>query len=150
MGIALVSLADTIATASAFADRSGETVDGSQEMIGIGAANIAAGFFQGFPVSTSGSRTAVAEQSGAKTQVTGPWAACPLITLMIGRWPSGAVAQPTLAAVVIAALLLAGRHPRPEVRQQRRTEFGFPRRHFWVWRCWACCRASGSRWRSRC
>ena len=40
-------------------------------MIGIGAANIAAGFFQGFPVSTSGSRTAVAEQAGAKSQVTG-------------------------------------------------------------------------------
>ena len=40
-------------------------------MIGIGAANIAAGFFQGFAVSTSGSRTAVAEQSGAKSQLTG-------------------------------------------------------------------------------
>ena len=40
-------------------------------MIGIGAANLAAGLFQGFPVSTSGSRTAVAEQAGAKTQVTG-------------------------------------------------------------------------------
>ena len=40
-------------------------------MIGIGAANVAAGFFQGFPVSTSGSRTAVAEQAGAKTQLTG-------------------------------------------------------------------------------
>ena len=66
LGIALVSLADTIATASAFADRTGEEVDGSQEMIGIGAANVAAGFFQGFPVSTSGSRTAVAEQVGAK------------------------------------------------------------------------------------
>ena len=71
LGIALVALADTISTASAFADRTGEEVDGSQEMIGIGAANIAAGFFQGFPVSTSGSRTAVAEQAGAKTQVTG-------------------------------------------------------------------------------
>ena len=40
-------------------------------MIGIGAANLAAGLFQGFPVSTSGSRTAVAERSGAKTQLTG-------------------------------------------------------------------------------
>jgi len=37
-------------------------------MIGIGAANLAAGLFQGFPVSTSGSRTAVAERSGANTR----------------------------------------------------------------------------------
>ena len=71
LGIALVSLTDTISTASAFAARSGDQVDGDKEMIGIGAANIAAGFFQGFPVSTSGSRTAVAAQNGAKTQVTG-------------------------------------------------------------------------------
>ena len=62
--IALVSLADTISTASAFAGRTGQEVDGNREMIGIGAANLAAGLFQGFPVSTSGSRTAVAEQGG--------------------------------------------------------------------------------------
>src|SRR5207302_646564 len=71
LGIALVSLTDTISTASAFAARTGQEVNGNGEMIGIGAANVAAGFFQGFPVSTSGSRTAVAEQSGAKTQLTG-------------------------------------------------------------------------------
>src|SRR5205823_8763497 len=71
LGIALVSLADTISTASSFAARTGDEVDGQREMIGIGAANLAAGFFQGFPVSTSGSRTAVAEQAGAKTQLTG-------------------------------------------------------------------------------
>ena len=62
---------DTISTSSAFAARTGQEVDGNGEMIGIGAANVAAGFFQGFPVSTSGSRTAVAEQAGAKTQLTG-------------------------------------------------------------------------------
>src|SRR5437764_4600505 len=70
LGIALVSLTDTISTASSFAARTGDEVDGRREMIGIGTANLAAGFFQGFPVSTSGSRTAVAKQSGAKTQVT--------------------------------------------------------------------------------
>ena len=51
LGIAVVSLADTISTASSFAARSGDEIDGNREMIGIGAANIAAGFFQGFPVS---------------------------------------------------------------------------------------------------
>ena len=62
--ITLVSLTDTIATSASFAARRGDDVEPDQEMIGIGAANIAAGLFQGFAVSTSGSRTAVAEQSG--------------------------------------------------------------------------------------
>src|SRR6185437_16053166 len=71
LGIALVSLTDTISTASAFAARAGQEIHGNGEMMGIGMANLAAGFFQGFAVSTSASRTAVAERSGAKTQLTG-------------------------------------------------------------------------------
>jgi MFS superfamily sulfate permease-like transporter len=70
LGIALVSLTDTIATATAFAARRGDEIDPDQEMVGMGASNIAAGFVQGFAISTSGSRTAVAEQAGAKSQVT--------------------------------------------------------------------------------
>ena len=106
LGIALVSLADTISTSSAFAARTGQEVDGNREMIGIGAANLAAGFFQGFPVSTSGSRTAVAERSGAKTQLTGVTGAV-LITLMIVLVPGlfRNLPQPALAAVVITASL---------------------------------------------
>ena len=69
VGITLVSLADTIATSSSFGARRGEEVDPNQEMIGIGAANLAAGLLQGFAVSTSGSRTAVVEQAGAKSQL---------------------------------------------------------------------------------
>jgi len=104
LGIAVVSLADTISTSSAFAARAGRTVDGPREMTGIGAANIAAGLFQGFPVSTSGSRTAVAEQAGAKTQVTGLVGAA-AITLILLLVPGllRDLPQPTLAAVVIAA-----------------------------------------------
>jgi high affinity sulfate transporter 1 len=106
LGIALVSLADTISTASAFAARSGQEIHGNQEMIGIGAANLAAGLFQGFPVSTSGSRTAVAERSGAKTQLTGITGAA-LIILMIVAIPGlfRNLPQPALAAVVITASL---------------------------------------------
>ena len=55
-GIALVALTDTISNATSFAERRGEEVDGDKEMIGIGAANVITGFFQGFPVSTSSSR----------------------------------------------------------------------------------------------
>jgi high affinity sulfate transporter 1 len=106
VGIVVVSLADTISTASAFAARSGQTVDGSKEMKGIGVANLAAGLFQGFPVSTSGSRTAVAEQAGAKTQVTGlVGAAAITLILLLAPGLLRDLPQPTLAAVVIAASL---------------------------------------------
>ena len=104
LGIALVSLTDTISTASSFAARSGEEIRGNQEMIGIGAANLAAGLFQGFPVSTSGSRTAVAERSGSKTQLTGVTGAV-LILLMLVLLPGlfRNLPQPALAAIVITA-----------------------------------------------
>jgi MFS superfamily sulfate permease-like transporter len=106
LGIALVSLTDTISTASSFAARSGDEIDGQREMIGIGASNIAAGFFQGFPVSTSGSRTAVAEQAGAKTQVTGVVGAGAIMLILL-FFPGllRDLPQPTLAAVVITASL---------------------------------------------
>ena len=71
MGISLVAIGDTISTSGGFAGRAGYEVDGNQELVGIGSANLAAGLFSGFPVSTSGSRTAVSFQSGAKTQLTG-------------------------------------------------------------------------------
>ena len=125
LGIALVSLADTISTSSAFAARTGQEVDGNGEMIGIGAANLAAGLFQGFPVSTSGSRTAVAERSGAKTQLTGVTGAV-LITLMIVLVPGlfRNLPQPALAAVVItASLSLADIPGTMRLWHQRKAEF---------------------------
>jgi high affinity sulfate transporter 1 len=125
LGIALVALVDTISTASAFAARSGQRIRGDQEMIGIGAANVAAGLFQGFPVSTSGSRTAVAEQAGAKTQVAGIVGAV-AITLILVLAPGllRNLPQPTLAAVVIAASLsLADLPGTIRLWKQRRTEF---------------------------
>ena len=125
LGIALVSLADTISTATAFAARTGQEIDGSGEMIGIGVANLAAGLFQGFPVSTSGSRTAVAERAGAKTQLTGITGAV-LITLMIVLVPGlfRNLPQPALAAVVItASLSLADIPGTVRLWRQRRTEF---------------------------
>ena len=125
-GIAIVSLADTISTASAFAARTGQEVNGNGEMIGIGAANLAAGLFQGFPVSTSGSRTAVAERSGAKTQLTGVTGAA-LIILMIVLIPGlfRNLPQPALAAVVItASLSLADIPGTVRLWKQRKAEFG--------------------------
>ncbi len=106
IGITLVSLTDTMATASSFATRRGEEVEPNQEMIGIGAANLAAGLVQGFAVSTSGSRTAVAEQSGAKTQLTGlVGAGVVAILLLFLNSLLADLPQSALAAVVIAAAL---------------------------------------------
>ena len=125
LGIALVSLTDTISTASAFAGRRGEDVDGNREMIGIGAANVAAGLFQGFPVSTSGSRTAVAEQKGARSQVTGLVGAG-AVTLMLVFLPGllRNLPQPTLAAIVIAASIsLADLSGLRRLWRQRRSDF---------------------------
>ena len=125
VGIALVALTDTISTASAFAARTGQEVNGNGEMIGIGAANVAAGFFQGFPVSTSGSRTAVAEQAGAKTQLTGVVGAAAIVLMLVlvpGLLKN--LPNPTLAAVVIAASLsLADLPGTIRLWRQRRVEF---------------------------
>ena len=125
LGISLVALTDTISTASAFAARSGDEVEANQEMIGIGTSNVAAGLFQGFPVSTSGSRTAVAEQSGAKTQVTGLVGAAVIVLMLLvvpGLFRN--LPQPTLAAVVMAAALsLADLAGMRRLWKVRRTEF---------------------------
>lgn len=126
LAIAVVALADTMSTASAFAARRGEQVHGNQEMIGIGAANIAAGLFQGFPVSTSGSRTAVADQAGSRSQVTGlVGAAVIAVVLIFATGLMQYVPQATLGAIVIAAALsLADVAGTRRLWRQRRMEFG--------------------------
>ncbi|WP_428956457.1 SulP family inorganic anion transporter [Streptomyces sp. cg35] len=124
-GIALVSLADTISNASAFAVRTGQEVSGNGEMIAIGSANVAAGLFQGFPMSTSGSRTAVAERAGARTQLTGVVGAV-LILLMLVLLPGlfRDLPQPALAAVVItASVSLADLPGTRRLWRQRKAEF---------------------------
>ena len=122
-GITLVSLTDTIATATSFAARRGDEVEPDQEMVGIGAANIAAGLFQGFAISTSGSRTAVAEQSGAKSQLTGVVGAgagrrAPPVPVnsLLADLPQTALA----AVVIVAALSLHGSRARSAASWQVR------------------------------
>ena len=106
VGITLVSLTDTVATSTSFAARRGDEVDPNQEMIGLGSANVAASLFQGFAVSTSGSRTAVAEQSGAKSQVTGLVGAGAVVLMLLFLHSLLAdLPQTALAAVVITAAL---------------------------------------------
>jgi len=104
IGITLVAVGDTVSVSSGFAAKRGTEVDTNQEIVAIGTANVAAGFFQGFPVSTSSSRTAVADQAGAKSQLTGLGAAglvLGMLLLVPGLF--GALPISVLAAVIIVA-----------------------------------------------
>ena len=106
LAVALVSFADTSVLSRAYAARLGAKVDPNQEMIGLGTANLAAGFFQGFPISSSSSRTPVAEAAGARTQLTGIVGAAAVALLLLAaprlleNLPGAA-----LAAVVIASAI---------------------------------------------
>jgi high affinity sulfate transporter 1 len=102
--VALIAFADTSVLSRVFAARNRAHVDPNQEMIGLGAANLAAGLFQGFPISSSSSRTPVAEAAGAKTQLTGVVGAL-AVALLLLLAPDLLASLPAsaLAAVVIAA-----------------------------------------------
>jgi high affinity sulfate transporter 1 len=106
LAVAVVSFADTSVLSRAYAARTGTHVDPNQEMVGLGAANLAAGFFQGFPISSSSSRTPVAEAAGARTQLTGVVGALAVCLLLLAapnllqNLPAAA-----LAAVVIASAI---------------------------------------------
>ncbi|WP_262031740.1 SulP family inorganic anion transporter [Microvirga sp. Mcv34] len=104
--VAMVSFADTSVLSRAYAARTHTTVDPNQEMTGLGAANLAAGFFQGFPISSSSSRTPVAEAAGSRTQVTGVVGALAIALLLLVA-PDLLRHLPTsaLAAVVIASAI---------------------------------------------
>lgn len=106
LAITLVAFADTSVLSRTFALRGGYEVDQNQEMIALGAANLAAGLFQGFSISSSSSRTPVAEQAGAKTQLTGVVGAlCIALLLVFAPTLLQNLPNAALGAVVIAACL---------------------------------------------
>jgi high affinity sulfate transporter 1 len=106
LAVALVSIADTSVLSRTYAARLGQPVDPNQEMVGLGAANLATGLFQGFPISSSSSRTPVAEAAGARSQLTNVVGAVAIALLLVfapellRNLPGAA-----LAAVVIAAAI---------------------------------------------
>ena len=104
LGIALITFADTGVLSRSLAARRGETVDGSQEMAAMGAVNVATGLLGGFPISASSSRTPVAEQAGARTQLTGVVGALGVLGfLLFARDVTAYLPTATLAAVVMVA-----------------------------------------------
>jgi MFS superfamily sulfate permease-like transporter len=106
VAIAAVSCAETSVLSRSYAAKVGTYVDPNREMVGLGVANLAAGLFQGFPISSSASRTPVAEGAGARTQLTGVVGALSIAILLLAapgllqNLPNAA-----LAAVVIAAAI---------------------------------------------
>ena len=103
--VALVSFADTSVLSRAYASRIGDYVDPNQEMVGLGAANLAAGFFCGFPISSSSSRTPVAEAAGARTQLAGVVGAVCVALLLLAPNLLKDLPMAALAAVVIASAI---------------------------------------------
>jgi high affinity sulfate transporter 1 len=104
--VAMVAFADTSVLSRTYAAKTRSPVDPNQEMVGLGAANLAAGLFQGFPISSSSSRTPVAEAAGSKTQLTGVVGAIAVALLLVFA-PNLLKYLPdsALAAVVIASAI---------------------------------------------
>jgi MFS superfamily sulfate permease-like transporter len=89
-----------------YATRLRTPVDPNQEIVGLGVANLAAAFFQGFPISSSSSRTPVAEAAGAKTQLTGVVGALAIaLLLVLAPGLLRDLPDTVLAAVVIASAI---------------------------------------------
>ncbi|MDX2256174.1 MAG: SulP family inorganic anion transporter [Pseudanabaenaceae cyanobacterium bins.39] len=106
LAIALVSYADLSVLSRTLAIRDGQKIDRNQELIALGLANISAGLLQGFPISSSASRTPVAAAAGARTQITGlVGAICIILTLYFAPMLLQDLPQSALSAVVIAASL---------------------------------------------
>ena len=106
LGIALIGYTDNILTARSIAARRRYSVDANQELAALGAINITAGLAQGFPISSSASRTAVPASLGSHTQLVGVVGAAFLATsLLLLRPLLAEIPQPALAAVIVAAAI---------------------------------------------
>jgi high affinity sulfate transporter 1 len=127
VAVALVSFADTSVLSRVYAARSRTPVDPNQEMVGLGVANLAAGLFQGFPISSSSSRTPVAEAAGARSQLTGVVGAL-AIALMLLLAPA---LLRNLPATALAAVVIASAIGLIEVSDLRRI-YRIQRWEFWL------------------
>jgi MFS superfamily sulfate permease-like transporter len=106
VGISVVAFADTSVLSRSYASRLGDRVDQNRELVALGAANAAAGLFQGFPLSSSSSRTPAAEAAGARTQLTGVVGAVAIAVILVAL-PGITRDLPisALAGVVIVAVI---------------------------------------------
>ncbi|MDH3684354.1 MAG: SulP family inorganic anion transporter, partial [Acidimicrobiia bacterium] len=125
ISIAVMSFTDTSILSQSYASREARRVDPNRELVALGLSNVACGFFQGFPVSGSSSRTPVLESAGARTQAAGLVAALAVL-LLISVAPGALATLPlaTLAAVLIVAVSrLVKRRDARHLLQSRPREF---------------------------
>ncbi len=127
LAVALVSFADTSVLSRTFAARGGGASDPNQEMVALGAANLAAGLFQGIPISASASRTPVAEAAGAQTQLAGVVGAVAVAGLLM--WAPNLLA--TLPTAALAAVVIASALALFEITDLRRI-YRIQRWEFWL------------------
>ncbi len=106
VGIALVGYSDNVLTARSFADRGGYRIDANQELLALGAVNLGNGLMQGFPVSSSGSRTAIGESLGSRSQLFSLVAFVVVLVVLLFLRPLLALfPMAALGAIVIYAAL---------------------------------------------
>jgi len=106
LGIFFVSFSDEILIARSFAGRHGQHVRADTELAAMGAASLTAGITQAFPIGASASRTAVNDQMGARTQLSGLLAAAAIaVVLLFLTEPMQYLPKATLGAVIVAAAI---------------------------------------------
>lgn len=106
VGIALVGYADNVLTARSIAARHGYRIDTNQELLALGLTNLASGISQGFPISSSASRTAVPASLGSKTQLVSIVGSVSVVVTLLAFGPLLAhIPQAALAAIIISAAL---------------------------------------------
>jgi MFS superfamily sulfate permease-like transporter len=106
VGIAIVAFSDNVLTARAFAARKGEEIDANAELRAVGICNITAGLTRGFPVSSSGSRTAIADLAGSRTQLYSLIAlGCVVVVLVFAGGVLALFPKAALGALVVYAAL---------------------------------------------
>jgi sulfate permease, SulP family len=124
LGIAIVGYSDNVLTARAFAGRRREQIDSNQEFLGLGVSNLGAGLLQGFPISSSGSRTVIADTMGARTQLHSLVSLVLVVATLL--WLGPVIAAFPLAAlgavVVYAALRLVDLAELRRIASFRRSE----------------------------
>jgi sulfate permease, SulP family len=104
LGLFLVSFADEVLTARAYAQRHGERIDVGQEMRAMAVGNATAGVSQAFPIGASGSRTAVNDSMGARSQVSALLAAVAVVVILLFlTGPIAHLPKAVLGAAIVSA-----------------------------------------------
>ena len=124
LGITVVAYTDNVLTARSFAVRAEDRIDPQQEFLALSAANLSAGVLQGFPVSSSGSRTAVGDAAGSRTQLHSLVALAVLLVTLVALRPvlAGFPLAALAAIVVFAAMRLIDVAELRRIARFRRSE----------------------------